>query len=226
VLTGLEQYAWERAGYFIRRALLPAATVERLLAMSRATIDDDLRSTLLPALLAEPSVAPLLVDLMGPSIGLASARLLERPREHRFGRATRVRLDAPAIEQQMRLAGDALSLTLSVALAPSEWLYVLPGTHTQAPTAEQAEKLLAGEADVPGQVRIRLMPGDALLRDRRIAHRCADPSGLWIQCGFADTLRRPYRSLPPVADDSSLPEPVRAAFAQAGARLRAGAGTN
>lgn len=218
MLTGLELAAWERAGYFVRRNMLPATSIRTLREIPTGLPADDIRGRLSDLLAGVPALVELLIDLMGPDLALLSAEMVSKPIEHGYARSSGPALDAPALTQASSLAGEARGLVLSAAATEAEWLDALPGTHTQPPDPEQLESLQGG-AEIPGAVRIRLAEGDVLLRDTRLAHRCANPMGLWARCEFAASLPGARGATPPIERDATLPEALRLAFRHARRRI-------
>lgn len=218
MLTGLELAAWERAGYFVRRNTLPAAAIGSMRGISADLRAADARRCLSEVLAGVPALVELLIDLMGPDLTLLSAAMASKPSEHGYVRNTGPALDAPALQQLSRLAGEATGLVLCAAATDAEWLDVLPGTHVQPPAPEQLAPLRQGATPISGSVRVRLAGGDVLLRDTRLAHRCANPVGLWARYEFAAPLPGAPDS-PPIEQDETLPQAVRQAFRRARQRM-------
>ncbi len=78
--------------------------------------------------------------------------------------------DIEPAEEAARLAQPAWHAQWNLALWEDESLIVVPGSHARARTA--AERAAAPwEPELPVQVTVRLMPGDAVFYDNNILHR-------------------------------------------------------
>ena len=149
MLTGLEQYSLERAGYFIRRAaisddVLVAGEIVRIL------------EAVLPTM--RSALSGPLRYYRGTVVGQVWSRGFPIP------------WDVPVGEQLSALARTAEHLQARIDTAADESLVLLPGTHAAAPSPEDAAALAANR-DPPGMVRVRLCPGDALFWNTNVIHR-------------------------------------------------------
>lgn len=78
--------------------------------------------------------------------------------------------EASAEEEERRLEEPAWHAQYNLALYPDSSLVVVPGSHRRART--DAERAAAPyEPNLPGQVVVRLEPGDAVFYDNNILHR-------------------------------------------------------
>jgi hypothetical protein len=149
MLTGLEQYSLERAGYFIRRNAVP------LVVLTAGAPDDMLNCVL-------PTVREALSGSLRCYRGSAAAPT--------WSRGYGVSWDQPTGEQFAALARTAEHLQVRIDTAADESLVLLPGTHAAPPSPEDAAAMVAG-SDPPGMVRVRLSPGDALFWNTNVIHR-------------------------------------------------------
>jgi hypothetical protein len=171
-LTGLEQYSLERAGYFIRRATLEAAQVEaarhcasRISAPPGAELmghSFEVEELLVAAEL--PEIAGMAHDLLRPA-RLRSAMLhtTENREPSAWHRDFCVDPTLPPADQLSLLHGHPPAYRMRIALTPDSSLLVVPGSHADALSLEQAAALAAGAAEVPGAVCVRLELGDILV---------------------------------------------------------------
>lgn len=166
MLSGQEQYYWERAGYFVRRRALSADALAReitteaqgraLRVMAAAGVRETAR-----ALLGEVvAVAP--AD--GLTAGAGWRRGLEPP------------TDLTATAEMAWLARQPEQLWARVALEADETLRVLPGAHAELlPDAVRAAIADDPAGELEGAVRVRLAPGDAVFLSPRLLYRLEGP---------------------------------------------------
>jgi hypothetical protein len=156
MLTGLEQYSLERAGFFVRRAAIAPDLLRDLSGEDAAA-----------AVLR--SLSPTVRNTLGQSI---RTYLGCRTEESRWTRGYPIPWDMPLAEQMAALARTMEHLQICVALSPDESLAVLPGTHSAPPANEDLAHLTVDPAaDTSGMVRVRLAPGDALFWNTNVIHR-------------------------------------------------------
>ncbi len=217
MLTGQEQYYFERAGYFVRREVLVggdliacraaeremgeyplekdvdsvspphqpslACGTRRIAPNSGGSRDEWIISDLLPhepaltAAFAHPRIHNALEDLLGPNAVSPRVSLLISPKQRSFRQAWRREqgpdLDDAPEKQRAYLAVRRTSLlVVHIALLEDHGLWVVPGTHDAPLLPEQRAALLNDACgDVPGQVCVRLAPGDAVFFSANLLHR-------------------------------------------------------
>lgn len=152
MLTGLEQYSLERAGYFIRRAAVPNGDVCEGLA----------------------GILNHVAETVESALGHGPIAIYHGCDDGQLGwhRGFDIGWDLPPVEQIGVLARTMEHLQVRTAVMPDESLALLPGTHSAPPAPEDLEQLrLDPTADTPGMVRVRLAPGDALFWNTNVVHR-------------------------------------------------------
>lgn len=161
MLTGLEQYSLERAGYFIRRGFAPA--------------DLDLPRSHDPAQLERlvDFVTPIAIDVVGPNARFVGAEVEYGEADYaEWRRGYGILWNSEYGEQMSLLARTHAHLQVRIALKEDESLLLLPGTHASPPVEEDRAALVIGDsADTPGQVRVRLGAGDTLFWNTNVLHR-------------------------------------------------------
>jgi hypothetical protein len=181
MLTGLEQYYWEKAGYFIRRqALSPdevsscLQAVSQLPAQNRITPVETLPPACLEAI-AHPTVLGIIQDALGPDTRFYQAAILAHSGEKALpGAWTRDMLPEgnPLQAQDAVLLRHQDCLTVRIALDSDESLHVAPGSHVSPLPPEQEAAFTADpHSDLEGTVCMRLAPGDALFYNPNLVHR-------------------------------------------------------
>lgn len=187
MVTGIEQYFLERAGYFVRRNVLTAETrtAARSAAERIAARTEDMperRQMLLHPKAREPIFVDLLTDsalllpvesAVGPVVRYQAAALVTEQTVIMWQRGTGPAWDAAETVQIARLARCQENLTCRVALCDEAALLLLPGTHTAPPDAAQRVALSEGNAMVEGAVRVRLEAGDAVFYNAALVQRDA-----------------------------------------------------
>jgi hypothetical protein len=165
MLTGLEQYSLERAGYFIRRAFIAPNVLPDSIghpAVTQAESPRKLVDLLLPTVQSALGQGPI-TPYTGSNAGEAG-----------WTRGYPISWDLPPVEQIGALARTMEHLQVRAAVSRDESLALLPGTHAAPPSAEDAAQLRANPtADMPGMVRVRLAPGDTLFWNTNVLHRHA-----------------------------------------------------
>lgn len=78
--------------------------------------------------------------------------------------------EATAEEEARRLAEPAWHAQYNLALYPDASLVVVPGSHAR-PRTDEERAADPYEPDMPGQVAVRLEPGDVVFYDNNILHR-------------------------------------------------------
>jgi len=144
MVTGLEQYHFERAGYFVRRGLLLGQALTAWTAAARALgPGQEAGQASLPAAEALSLLDELLERHAGP---------------------TEVHLLAAGSPPHWR-RGSPDEAIARIALADDEGLCVLGGAH-EGPLPPGVEAALGHDpgCDLEGQVRVRLRAGDAIFR--------------------------------------------------------------
>ena len=150
MVTGIEQYHFERAGYFVRRGLLSA---ERLEAFRRA-----------PTASPPEEIVALAADLLGARGHPIAAEWATAPAARVWRREAGPPVDSPAEAQVAELARCPLVVEVRLALDEDGGLLVVPGSHAPD-TPEAVLRATAGAVDavVPEAVHIRIAAGDCLL---------------------------------------------------------------
>jgi hypothetical protein len=253
VLTGLELYYFERAGYFVRRGLLSPEEVavcrdaaERIVERVRAGAYADarwsdeehgdfwgvnhilhpaVRETALVGVLAHPGVCGVPEDLFPGEARYHLATLLVNPRRKPYRLAWHrdlgPDLNSPPDAQTAHLARWREHVQLNGALLEDESLWVVPGTHADPLLPEQRDALRSDpRGAVPGQVCVRLAPGDFVFYNANLLHKGANEEcrpRLTLHCAFLSR-RQPgqiYVPQPWLADPAfldSLPSRLRPLF--------------
>jgi len=141
MVTGMEQYHFERAGYFVRRALVVAGGGDGSTPPSEVVA---LAGDVLGQPIRELHPEQDAVDLI-------------------WRRATGPPADAAHDQQEAALARCTHVVEVRLALSPVD-VYVLPGTHV-APLSRETLHALARTAvdQVAEAVRVRLAAGDCLV---------------------------------------------------------------
>jgi hypothetical protein len=186
MLTGQEQYYLERAGYFIRRqADLPERLVKSayetafscLSGMTGEEMDLPLSYEMLPLfrLLGTPNVLITLRNILGADLRLSRVTILAAGDSDKGGLWHRDFAPSPMLsegEQRAYLARFQNSLCLQMPFLLEEGMLVLPATHLEPVEQEDQQALQADPfAELPGQVRLRLQPGDVLFYNPNLFHR-------------------------------------------------------
>jgi hypothetical protein len=166
MLTGIEQYHWERAGYFIRRSYLNDDMVLELRGKQNSAYD-----------MLRDFAKPLIDDLIGElneGVGQQDGVMRAWKRA-----ATGISYS----EDHSGLAGQPEGVVLRLALVQDEAMQVMPGSHATPLAAYEVSQLKDNPAaDVPGAVRVRLAPGDALFYHATLlAKHDTDENALEIQ---------------------------------------------
>lgn len=182
MLTGLEQYYLERAGYFIRRqvdfpeGLLAQgreAALQRMADEATGAGDVPLTRDTRPlyALLGDPAMMEMLRGALGPALRLTGAALLFSEAQA-WSRTFGPPLDAPDGEQRTALARFQHGLCLHLPFHEEVRMFVLPASHLEPLGQEEREAVQADLfATLPGQVRIRLQPGDVFVYNANLLRR-------------------------------------------------------
>jgi len=143
MLTGIEQYHWEKAGYFIRRSLFDANAIRSWDPSDELVLE---------------SVGALIADLLGGPCDLVEAAADSHPS------ASWRRAEGGAYSAgSATLARQPEGVVVRIAVAPDEGLQVLPGSHVSPLSTAEMKQL--GEdpaAGLSGGIRIRLAAGDTL----------------------------------------------------------------
>jgi hypothetical protein len=181
MLTGLEQYYWEKAGYFIRRqALSPeevSSCLKSLKRLSRERRTFSIETLPAHCLLAmgNPTVLGIIKDLLEPGRRFHHAALQANVGEERIpGTWTRDMLPEgnPLQAQDAVLQRHQGCLTIRLAFSLDESLHVVPGSYVSPLPPEQIATLTADpHSDLEGAVCMRLAPGDALFYNPNLIHR-------------------------------------------------------
>jgi hypothetical protein len=151
MLTGLEQYSLERAGYFIRRAALTPDSPRGVVG---------LLELLLPTVQSVLGQGPI------TPYGGSGAE------PGRWTRGYSIPWDLPPAEQIAALARTTEHLQVRAAASPDESLALLPGTHAAPPALGDLTQLVRRPTgDTPGMVQVRLAPGDTLFWNTNVIHR-------------------------------------------------------
>jgi hypothetical protein len=194
----------------------------------------DVREVALLEVLGDDAILGALRDALGPTVRYDSASLLVDPAEHgadgQWRRDLALRLDAPPNEQRAVLAKGQHALHVNLALLPDETLWLLPGTHTEPPSQEQAVAIVTEPtSDVPGQVCVRLQPGDAVFYSPNLLHRAktdrAGPRRTLLYGVSASQANRPAAAEPWLTDSAflrALPAALRPLFDRYVAVLQGG----
>jgi hypothetical protein len=183
VVTGLEQYSWERAGYFVRRETAPA---EALAACLR---ENNRRGIL--RLLSESGALATAADLLGPDARVIAFSLLP-PETTAWWHRSLPPDEDPFTAGAGTLAAAHACVEICFPLGRDEARQVLPGTHVQPLPHDIAERLRTGE-NVEGSVTLRLAPGDVLFHSATLVNRkqSGAPAEVWAQlAGPGHWLRR------------------------------------
>ncbi len=188
MLTGLELYYLERAGYFVRRGVLTGGLLEacreaagRIAERGEAEepvelLSPDADEPALLEALAHPQIVGVPEDLFREHAACLQAYLLVplsgeglRSAWHRDQGPD---LDAPAGEQMAHLERYSRNIQVRAALQEDTSLLVMPGTHTTPLPPELRDPLRDDPcAELAGQVRIRLEPGDVVFYNGNLLHR-------------------------------------------------------
>ena len=160
MLTGQEQYYWERAGYFIRREMLNTDGVR---AWQRFVADIHEKGD---GRIEEPQavgdIRELVQEVLGPQ-WLTSNRRRD-PIAQAWSRGIVRGNQLPVNSTPGELARTHKCVTVCVACDADESLLVVPGSHAEALDREQLTALEENPLVViSGQVSVRLTAGDALL---------------------------------------------------------------
>jgi hypothetical protein len=238
MLTGLELYYLERAGYFVRRGALTGAlreagreAAERIAQKGRFGVDaqpiysllhPDWTEPVLLEALAHPQIIGVPEDLYREyAVCLQADLLVHMPGEgfrSAWHRDHGPDLDAPLGEQMAHLERSVHNVRVNAALLADEALLVMPGTHTSPLTSEQRDLLKADPcAELVGQVRIRLEPGDLVFYNGNLLHREEIVGGetrLTLHAAFVSRLQPPAQRETPAwllepATLESLPPRLR-----------------
>lgn len=192
MLTGLEQYSLERAGYFIRRAAVSPDLLEDALAVSRlnrgsAASNESVDAADSGAFLAlAGAIEPTVRDILGTRVSEAALTLSRSEARPADWRRALGRLSGSPADQTAALAARGERVEVRIPLEDDDSLVVLPGTHTSPPDQQDAAALECGGA-APGQVRIRLRAGDALFWNPNLFHRyegAGDTAGCTLAVTF------------------------------------------
>jgi ectoine hydroxylase-related dioxygenase (phytanoyl-CoA dioxygenase family) len=181
-----------------------------------------------PALLealANPQVQSVIEDMFGEHARYHLATLLcspaRKPYHIAWHRDIGPNPDAPPAEQAAHLARYAAHVQFNGALVEDESLWVVPGTHLSPLLPEQREALRQNpRGDVPGQVCVRLEPGDFVFYNANLLHKGRNEEGrprLTLHCAFVSLLLPELKRIPQpwLSDPSfleSLPERLRPLF--------------
>jgi hypothetical protein len=164
MLTGQEQYYLERAGYFIRRNVIPAALQpavrQEIELNSIVSVSDADLAALATVRDIVAELIPIIRDAIGIEPGHVEVSLLT-PGDSIWRRPVFPEIEAMADASSAELARHQKNLFANVALRQDEFARVLPGTHSE-PLDEDVAELIRRDpsATVPGEVCIRLNPGD------------------------------------------------------------------
>jgi hypothetical protein len=215
MLTGLELYYLERAGYFVRRGALTGALLaacreaaERITEKGQggesaeqwyAILHPDLNEPALIEALAHPQIIGVPEDLYRDHAACWQAEILYHSPGKGFGSAwhrdLRSDLDASPEAQLAHLERYMQNIRINAALRADETLRVIPGTHATPPLPEQRDLLKKDPcAALPGQVRIRLEPGDVLFYNGNLLHReeiAGEETRLTLHAVFVSRLQPP-----------------------------------
>lgn len=162
-LTGLEQYLFERAGYFVRRGLVTptasAAIADRAARGNRAGALD---------LLAETPILDIVTALLDGVPWLDGTAPQAGPGQRVWFRGCSLPLLAPPHV----LARHLLRANVRVATVSDSALQLFGGTHSEPLTPDVAATLSADpSADLDGAVRLRLSVGDVAFLLPCLLHR-------------------------------------------------------
>lgn len=188
MLTGLELYYLERAGYFVRRGVLTGALLEACREATRriaergeaeesvALLSPDADEPALLEALAHPQILGVPEDLFREHAACLQAQLLVplsgEGLQSAWHRDQGPDLDAAAGEQMAHLERFSRNIHVRAALQEDESLLVMPGTHTTPLSPELRDPLREDPcAELTGQVRIRLEPGDVVFYNGNLLHR-------------------------------------------------------
>jgi hypothetical protein len=198
MLTGQEQYYLERAGYFVRRAALLPEEVEPLRVAADVLVErcrsdrslsdlsilnhlfrPEIRETAFVEALDRDAILGPFLDALGTDIRYERAALLVEPSQSPDGEAWHrvlpLALTAPLAKQAAELAQTQHRLQVNLALLPDESLRLMPGTHLEPLSHEQASQVAADPyADLTGRVCVRLQAGDAVFYSPNLLH-CGRP---------------------------------------------------
>ena len=181
MVTGLEQYSLERAGYFVRRAAVdPERTAARMgsgLTCSRAGFDlvGDLAS-----------FNAISADLL-PSGRVTQAGMIyeEAIRSRKWLRDIDVDPRLPAADQICALLSGPPAYGFRLAVRPECGLLVVPGSHAAPLSDEQASSLVGCARGIPGAVLVRLEPGDLLCYHANLLRYDGPISGRCLEIQFS-----------------------------------------
>lgn len=160
MVTGQEQYYWERAGYFIRRQLLDD---EGLVAWRQFVSDVRVGES---GRVKEPKsiavVRELVQNLLGPE--MLTANRTDVPLGPQWTRGNVRGVPLPLTASHGELARSHKCVTVCIALDRDETLRIVPGSHFETLPPENAAALgRPPTGSIMGEITARLCKGDAVL---------------------------------------------------------------
>jgi hypothetical protein len=183
-LTGLEQYSWERAGYFIRRSAIDANVISAAFKLCDGSAEELPEEGERPGTECVEACGAIAADTVIQTIAgdllqhphLISTFLCRAPGSpSEWGRGAPVDLSLPPPEQAAILHALPTELLVRVALGVDHTMFVLPGSHWAPVSPDQAAEMSSDpHCKLIGAVRIRLDPGDALFLGSGVLRR-VDP---------------------------------------------------